>query len=70
MSEKISYEELKRIALDSLEREQRILKEFKIIDQEMSALKNDNARLNRELNKYKGFLPIRAALKAKKMIRK
>lgn len=70
MSEKISYEELKRIALDSLEREQRILNEFKIIDQEMSALKNDNARLNRELNKYKGFLPIRAALKAKKMIRK
>lgn len=70
MREDISYEELKQIALESLEREQRVLNEFKIIDQEMTALKNDNARLERELNKYKGFLPIKAALKAKKMIEK
>ncbi|WP_411843692.1 hypothetical protein [Salinicoccus sp. HZC-1] len=68
--DQLSYEELKKITLDSLEQEERVLSEFKIIDQEMSALKNENARLNRELQKYKEFLPIKAALKAKKMIKK
>ena len=68
--DQLSYEELKKIALESLEQEERVLSEFKIIDQEMSALKNDNARLNRELQKYTEFLPIKAALKAKKMMKK
>lgn len=68
--DQLSYEELKKIALESLEQEERVLSEFKIIDQEMSALKNDNARLSRELQKYKEFLPIKAALRAKKMIKK
>lgn len=70
MAKDPEYQELKDISLESLKNEARILNELKIVDQEMSALRNENARLNRELRKYKNFLPIKAALKAKKMLKK
>ncbi|MCG1009977.1 hypothetical protein J4760_08090 [Salinicoccus sp. ID82-1] len=64
------YETLKDISLKSLRNEARVLNELKIVDQEMSALRNENARLKRELRKYKTFLPIKAALKVRKMLKK
>ena len=64
------YDTLRDISLKSLKNEARVLNELKVVDQEMSALRNENARLNRELRKYKNFLPIKAALKAKKMLKK
>jgi cell shape-determining protein MreC len=70
MAEELKYDELKKIALESLEQEERALNELKIVDQEMTALKNDNARLKKELKRYKDFLPIKMALKVKKKMTK
>ena len=51
----LTYEELKKIALDSLEKEERALNELKNIDRQISVLKNENDRLNRQLKKYQNF---------------
>ena len=66
----LTYEELKEIALDSLEKEERALNELKNIDRQISVLKNENDRLNRQLKKYQNFLPIKVGLKMKKFVRK
>lgn len=68
--EKLTYEELKNIALESLEKEERALNELKNIDRQISVLKNENDRLNRQIKKYQRFLPIRIGLKMKKFVRK
>ena len=66
----LTYEELKKIALDSLEKEERALNELKNIDRQISVLKNENDRLNRQLKKYQNLLPIKVGLKMKKFVRK
>lgn len=67
---KLTYEELKRIALESLDKEERALNELKNIDRQISVLKNENDRLNRQIKKYQSFLPIRVGLKMIKFVRK
>ena len=66
----LTYEELKKIALDSLEKEERALNELKNIDGQISVLKNENDRLNRQIRKYQSFFPIKIGLKMKKFVRK
>lgn len=53
--EKLTYEELKNLALESLNKEERALNELKNIDRQISVLKNENDRLNRQIKKYQSF---------------
>lgn len=68
--EKLTYEELKSIALESLNKEERALNELKNIDRQISVLKNENDRLNRQIKKYQSFFPIKLGLKMKKFVGK
>lgn len=68
--EKLTYEELKNIALESLNKEERALNELKNIDRQISVLKNENDRLNRQIKKYQSFFPIKLGLKMKKFVGK
>lgn len=67
---KLTYEELKEITLESLEKEERALNELKNIDRQISVLKNENDRLNRQIKKFQSFLPIKVGLKMKKFVGK
>ncbi|MCK1976518.1 hypothetical protein LNK15_05540 [Jeotgalicoccus huakuii] len=68
--EKLTYEELKNLALESLNKEERALNELKNIDRQISVLKNENDRLNRQIKKYQSFFPIKLGLKMKKFVGK